>query len=117
MPYRLVLESLLRSVRGAQAALMFDALGDVVLEAGERQYRYRLIGAYQGIALATAQRTLTRHAAGDVQYMLCRYDAGHVILRPLKDGYYLVVSVTHDGDLAHGIHRSAEAQRRMNAEL
>jgi predicted regulator of Ras-like GTPase activity (Roadblock/LC7/MglB family) len=117
MPYRSVLDSVVRSVRGAQAALMFDALGDVVIETGETLDRHRLIGAYQGIALATAQRTLQRHAAGGVHYMLCRYAAGDVILRPLKDGYYLIVSLASDGDLAHGIRRSAEAQERMNAEL
>jgi len=36
MPYRAVLEQLVRSVRGVRAALMFDSEGEVVLEAGER---------------------------------------------------------------------------------
>jgi len=117
MPYRFVLESGVRSVRGAQAALMLAALGDVVLETGETLDRHRPIGAYQGIALASAQRTPQQHAAGGVHYMLCRYAAGDVIPRPLKDGYYLIVSLAPDGDLAHGIRGSAEAQERMNAEL
>lgn len=117
MPYRVLLESLVRSVRGARAALMLDPVGEVVLAAGEQGDRHRLIAAYQGIALAAARRTFERHAAGGIHYMLCRYDAGHIILRPLKDGYYLVISLSADGDLAHGVHCSEDAQARMNAEI
>lgn len=117
MPYGKLLQSLVGSVHGARAALLLDRVGEVVLEAGERADRHRLIAAYQGIVLATARRALTRLSAGDLHYMHWRYEAGHVIARPLKDGYYLVISLASDGDLAHGIHRSAETQERMNAEL
>jgi predicted regulator of Ras-like GTPase activity (Roadblock/LC7/MglB family) len=117
MPYRGVLESLVRSVRGVRAALMFDSVGEVVLEAGERADQHRLIGAYQGLALAAARRTLDRHAAGGIRYMLCRYVGGRVILRPLKDGYYLVLSLSADGDVPQGIYLSEDAQAAMNAAL
>jgi predicted regulator of Ras-like GTPase activity (Roadblock/LC7/MglB family) len=117
MPYRMLLESLVGSVHGAKAALLLDPEGEVVLEAGEREDRHRLVAAYQGIALSTARRSLERLAAGGLHYMIGRYEAGHVIARPLKDDYYLVVSLARDGDLAHGIHRSAETQERMNQEL
>ena len=117
MPYRMLLETLVGSVQGARAALLLDRVGEVVVEAGERADRHRLIAAYQGIALATARRSLARLAAGELHYLLWRCEAGHVIVRPLRDDYYLVVSLASDGDLAHGIHRSAETQERMNAEL
>jgi predicted regulator of Ras-like GTPase activity (Roadblock/LC7/MglB family) len=96
---------------------MFDSVGEVVIEAGERADQHRLIGAYQGLALAAARRTLERYAAGAIRYMLSRYAGGRVILRPLKDGYYLVLSLSADGDLSHGIRRSEEAQASMNEAL
>jgi predicted regulator of Ras-like GTPase activity (Roadblock/LC7/MglB family) len=117
MPYRKLLEGLVGSVHGARAALLLDDEGEVVLEAGERADRHRLIAAYQGIALATARRALTRLAVGGLQYIVGRYQAGHVIVRPLKDGYFLVISLASDANLAHGVHRSAETQQRMNLEL
>jgi hypothetical protein len=49
--------------------------------------------------------------------MLCRYSAGVVILRPLKDGYYLVLSMPVDGRVAEGIHRSELTQEKLNQEL
>ena len=52
----------------SQAALLLDAQGEVVVEAGARDERHRLIGAYQGIGLAMAQRTTARHAAGRIDH-------------------------------------------------
>lgn len=117
MPYQSLLETLVRSVDGAQGALLLDALGEVVVEAGDRDERHRLIGAYQGIALTRAERISGRHGVGAVRYILCRYAWGHVVLRPLKDGYYLVVSLGADGDVAEALHRSEDTQERMNAQL
>jgi predicted regulator of Ras-like GTPase activity (Roadblock/LC7/MglB family) len=117
MPYQSLLDGLVRSVEGAQSALLLDSEGELVVEAGERDYRFRLIGAYQGLALATAERTTKRYEAGAIRYIHCRYAWGHVILRPLKDGYYLIISLVEGASVAKGIHRSAEAQERMNAEL
>src|SRR5258706_3714973 len=108
MPYQSLLDGLVRSVDGAQGALLLDAMGEVVMESGARDYRHRLIGAYQGIALAAAERMRNRHAVGAIQYVLGCYANGHVILRPLKDGYYLVVSIGAEANVGQAVHRSAE---------
>jgi len=117
VPYLLLLERLLRSVAGAEAALLLDAQGEVVVEAGTRDDRYRLIGAYQGIGLATAQRTTARYAAGRIGYIMCRYAWGTVILRPLRDGYYLVVRLSPEAHLSLAVHHSALTQQALDAEL
>lgn len=117
MPYLKLLERLLTSAPGAQAALLLDAQGEVVVGAGARDDRHRLIGAYQGIALGVAQRTTQRYAAGPIHYIVCRYVWGAVILRPLKDGYYLLVSLVPEASLAQCVHRSAETQEGLDAEL
>lgn len=117
MPYQAVLDGLVRSVPGLQAALMLDSEGEVVVQAGARDERSRLIGAYQGIALAAARRTSSRYDGGPINYMLCSYAWGHVIARPLRDGYYLVLSLAPDGAVGVGLHRSAAAQARLDAEL
>jgi predicted regulator of Ras-like GTPase activity (Roadblock/LC7/MglB family) len=117
MPYKSLLEDLVRSTPGADGALMLDALGDVVVAAGANDDRHRLIGAYQGIALAIAQRTSVRYSAGDVSHIVCRYSTGSLILRALKDGYYLVMSISEQAPLGHALYRSEVTQDRMNAEL
>jgi predicted regulator of Ras-like GTPase activity (Roadblock/LC7/MglB family) len=117
MPYQALLEDLVGRLRGAQAALLLDFEGEVVVQAGARDERLRLIGAYQGIALATARRILDRYERGEPALVLCRYATGTVILRPLRDGYYLVLALTPEASLAHGLRHSAEASERLRAEL
>ena len=117
MPYQTLLEELVRSVPGADGALMLDTTGEVVVEAGARDDRHRLIAAYQGITLLIAQKTSTRYAAGEISQIVCRYTGGSLILRTLKDGYYLVMSLQPDAPLARAVHHSALIQARMNAAL
>jgi predicted regulator of Ras-like GTPase activity (Roadblock/LC7/MglB family) len=116
MPYQRLLDDLVRHT-GAEGALLLDSEGEVVVEAGARDERHRLIGAYQGIGLAALQRSANRSSAGALHYVLCRYAGAAIILRPLKDGYYLVLSVAPGPAVAVGVHRSALVQERMNAEL
>lgn len=117
MPYLAILEKLLRAVIGAQAALLLDPNGEVVVQAGVKDDRHRLIGAYQGIALGAAQRTTDRLEMGRIGQVSCRYDGGSVVLTPLKDGYYLIVSLATDASLALGLWHSAEARQALDAEL
>jgi predicted regulator of Ras-like GTPase activity (Roadblock/LC7/MglB family) len=117
VPYAAILEGLMRSVDRVEGALLLDGTGELVVAAGSAQTRHRLIGAYQGIVLAQAQRMAGRHALGGVRYMLWRHGGGTVIVRPLTDGYYLVVSVGPEGDVARGLHHSADVQERLNEAL
>ena len=116
MPYQRLLDDLVRRT-GADGALLLDSEGEVVVESGARDERHRLIGAYQGIALAAVERSARRHDAGPIEYVVWRYALAAVILRPLKDGYYLVLSVRPGPAVAVGVHRSALVQQRINAEL
>lgn len=107
----------MRSIRGARAALLLDSEGEVVVEAGLRDERHRLIGAYQGIALATLRRLSRHYGWGGIDYLLCRYDEGSLVLRPLRDGYFLVVALGPDGGTAEALHRTDRAQALMNQEI
>jgi predicted regulator of Ras-like GTPase activity (Roadblock/LC7/MglB family) len=112
-----LLDTLVGAVTGAEGALVLDANGEVVVEAGSGRERHRLIGAYQGIALARARELGDRYSTGEILHILCRYSGGHVILRPLKEGYFLIVALSPVGNVGQGLHRSALVQERMNAEL
>jgi predicted regulator of Ras-like GTPase activity (Roadblock/LC7/MglB family) len=119
LPYLLILERLLRAVAGARAALLLDPNGEVVVDTGAKdlQHQHRLIGAYQGIALATARRALERHAVGRIDQLTCRYALGTVALTALKDDYYLVLALSPEASLGTGLYHSARAREELNAEL
>lgn len=102
---------------GARAALMLDASGEVVVESGSGDERHRLVGAYQGLALGEAERAFGRHGGGSVRELCCRYAKGCVLLRPLKDGYYLMLILAPEASIALSRHFLRPAQARMIQEL
>jgi predicted regulator of Ras-like GTPase activity (Roadblock/LC7/MglB family) len=117
MPYQSLLDGLMRAVAGARGALLLDDTGELVLASGTRDENQHLLGAYQGITLAALHRMAIRYEMGAVEYVLCRYQRGHVILRPLRGGYYLVFSLPPGADLARGLRHSAATQGRLNEVL
>ena len=117
MPFQALLDRLVGSVEGAQGAVMMDASGEVVFEAGDGDERHRLIGAYQGIALMRLKSADGRCEIGGVRHVYCRYSDGHVILWPLNAGYYLVMSLAPGANVGQALFRSAETRERLDAEL
>ncbi|HEX6739769.1 MAG TPA: roadblock/LC7 domain-containing protein [Vicinamibacteria bacterium] len=117
MPYQSLLDGLMRAVPGGRGALLLDETGELVLAAGSRDESQHLMGAYQGIALTTLRKVAARYEMGGIEYVLCRYRHGHVILRPLREGYYLVFSLLPGADLARGLRQSALAQGQLNRVL
>jgi predicted regulator of Ras-like GTPase activity (Roadblock/LC7/MglB family) len=103
-------------VPGAEGALLLDSEGEVVVQVGG-SFRHRLIGAYQGISLSIARRIGARHGTGAVESLTCRYSRAALVMRPLKDGYYVVLAMAPGGALAQAEHRSETARRRIDEAL
>ena len=85
MPYLKILEAVLAALPGSQAAILLDSQGELVVEAGDKDPRHRLIGAYLGIALLKLQRITAEHPVGGVRTLLSRYSQGQVAVCPLKE--------------------------------
>ena len=115
--YQQLLEHLVESVQGAEAALLLDAEGEVVVETGPRNERHRLIGAYQGLVLSKLTQVNDRYELGKLDYVLRRHEGGTVVVRPLKDGYYFVVSLADGTPVGPCLYQSARTRERLNEEL
>jgi predicted regulator of Ras-like GTPase activity (Roadblock/LC7/MglB family) len=117
MDPRSLLNDLCRAISGAHGALMLDAGGEVVAGSDASDDRLRLIGAYQGIALATAHKTAERYAGGAISSLVARHASGTVISRPLKDGYYLIIALAPEAPVALAEYRSTRACELLNDEI
>lgn len=117
MPYLAILDRLLAAVPGSLGALLLDQAGEVVVLTGLADMRHRLIGAYQGIALTTARRTAERYATGALTELVCRYEGGTLVLRPLIDDYYLLLSLSPEASVARALRFARNAQVELDAEL
>ena len=117
MVFQSVLSTLCQSIADAQGALLLDGAGEVVVESKPGDERLRLIGAYHGIALASARKAADRYDAGPIEYLVSRHAWGTVVSRPLRDNYYFVLSLAPSSPVAVAVHRSALAQQQLNAEI
>jgi predicted regulator of Ras-like GTPase activity (Roadblock/LC7/MglB family) len=115
--YQRFLDKLLTSVKGSQAALLMDQEGELVVQVGEREERHRLIGAYQGLALAQLKRVTEKCEMGGIGYVVRRHEGGNVVVRPLKDGYYLVLSMAPGAPTGPAVHFSERLLEEINEEL
>jgi predicted regulator of Ras-like GTPase activity (Roadblock/LC7/MglB family) len=117
LPYRRILEALLAKVKGARSALLLDAQGEVVVGAGLLDERERLIGAYQGIALGMVSRAAQRVGIGEVKALVSRHANGAVVLNTLKDGYYLVVSLSAGALTPLAVRHCEDARQKLDMEI
>ena len=120
MPYQRILDELLRSVGGRRGALLLDAEGEVVIQAGHARPRHRLIGAYQGIGAGHGAQDAgraRRQRAHPLHAVPLRRGQSSSCGRS-KDGYYLVVSLPADGRVGGGHPPlGARPRRSSNQEL
>jgi predicted regulator of Ras-like GTPase activity (Roadblock/LC7/MglB family) len=117
LPYARILERLVDTVPGATAALLLDGEGELVVAAGRVDERHRLMGAVGGISLGVARRVAARQGAGPLRHLVFRHEGGSVVLRPLKDGYYLVVSLGPGALVPRGVRHTEDAQRQLDEEI
>lgn len=102
---------------GARAALLLDATGELVMRSGAPDERHGLVGAYQGIALTRAHRAAHRAGIGKVRLIVSRYEQGHVLSQPLKDGYFLVLLLAPKASPSLGRHFLGPVETQMNQAL
>jgi len=117
MPFQRLLDDLVRGLPGARGAVLLDSQGELVVETGGRDERRLLIGAYQGIGLASLERLAERHGCGSVRQVVCRYERGHVVICPLRDGYYFIVCLDPGPGLGVSLVRAAAVQERLKHEI
>jgi hypothetical protein len=94
--FRLILDELLVTTRGALAALFLDFEGETVELVCDRDlsdHNLRIIGAYQGIFLSQLREVCANTGAGEPQRFKLQFTEMAVMSYDVKDGYYVVLLV------------------------
>lgn len=118
--FRLILDQLLVTTRGALAALFLDSEGETVELVCDRDlsdHGLRILGAYQGIFLDRL-RDLCAHAdAGEPRRFKLQFEEMSVMSYDVKDGYYVVLLV--DATFNEGVawRRLAKCRERLLTEM
>jgi predicted regulator of Ras-like GTPase activity (Roadblock/LC7/MglB family) len=107
--FKEILKGMVDSVPGAKGAIFADWEGESVdFHYAGPEDDIKLIGAHQGILLNIMGEVSAGCGLGEVRSMLITTGRGKLLVRPVKDGYYLAMLL---GPYASG----ALAMRAANA--
>jgi predicted regulator of Ras-like GTPase activity (Roadblock/LC7/MglB family) len=117
MPYTAILKRLLKKVEGALGVGFVAQDGEAVqLEGQFDDYAHRLHLAYQGILLQTLNR-IHQKPGKAVSAIISVHQKYTVLVRPLKSGYLLVLTLGHRKNLRMALQQLDRAAGELDQEL
>ena len=117
MSYTDILKHLLDKTEGAIGVGFVAHDGEAVQIEGQLEdYAHRLHLAYQGILLQ-ALGQIQKIPQKGVRYVLAVHENYAVVLKPLADGYFLVLTLKHRKHLHQALRHLEEAAQILNQEL
>jgi hypothetical protein len=117
MPYSRLLKRILENVEGAVGVGFVDYEGETVQLAGRLQdYAHRVHLAHQSILLQNVSRIHQKYQES-LSLLTCVCQDLTWVIKPLKSGYCLVVTLNHRKNLSKAAHYLEEAARELNQEL
>jgi len=118
--FRLILDELLATTSGAQAALFLDWEGEtveLVCDHDLSDHELRIIGAYQGIFLSQLRELCAQVEAGEPRRFKIEL-ASHVVLSyDVKDGYYVVLLANTSVNEGLAWRRLEQCREKLIAEM
>lgn len=116
-PYSASLRNLLDIVNGAIAAGFADYEGESVqIEGALDADTHRLHLAYQGIVLHHLQAI--HQPLGETPTRISsRYQNLHIIIQPLKSGYFIVLTLKPNSNLYRAVRNLEQTAQELNQDL
>jgi predicted regulator of Ras-like GTPase activity (Roadblock/LC7/MglB family) len=86
-----ILDRLITSVDGAQAAIFLDMDGEAIAHSGESVIDVKLLGAWKEIQLDHIKEITGRLGLGTVHAVLFSLDEGNELIAPVSNDYCLLL--------------------------
>lgn len=118
--FRLILNEMLATTRGALAALFLDYEGETVELVCDRDlddHALRILGAYQGIFLGRLRTLCSHAAAGEPQRFKIEFAETSVLSFDVKDGYYVVLLVDANANEGLAWRKLERCRERLLTEM
>lgn len=118
--FRLILDELLVTTRGALAALFLDWEGETVELVCDRDlddHNLRILGAYQGIFLQRLRDLSAKVDAGNPERFKVEFAETCVLSYDVKDGYYIVLLVDPTANEGLAWQQLRKCRERLIAEM
>jgi len=118
--FRLILDELLATTAGSQAAMFLDWEGETVELACDHDlsdHELRIIGAYQGIFLSRLRELCAKVELGEPRRFKIELETKVVLSYDVKDGYYVVLLADRSFNEGLGWRRLENCRERLLAEM
>jgi len=112
-----ILEDLLGSVSGAQAAIFLDGEGEAIAHAGDATVDMKILGAWKEIHLDHIKEISGRLGLGTVHAVLFSLDEGNELIVPVGGDYCLLLFLSAYADLQVAITRLKLAIERLKKDI
>ena len=94
-----ILNDLVRSVRGASAAIFVDGDGEAITQTGETKSDIRLLGAWKEIHLDRIKEITNGLGLGSVKAVLFSLEEGNELIVPVEPDYCLILFMSSFADI------------------
>jgi predicted regulator of Ras-like GTPase activity (Roadblock/LC7/MglB family) len=119
VPFQREIDALVRDVSKARGAILLDFEGEAVVmsAASIPPYDLKVFGAYSGIFLGNVRRITRETRIGSPQVISIDGEAAHLLIEPLKDGYYLLLVLDRGAIVAMAKERLRICCKRIESEF
>ncbi len=117
MPYLSLLKKLLEQAEGAVGAGFADYEGETVQLAGQLDdFEHRVLLAWQGILLEDIKKIHQTYLSPP-EMVILKYQHRTLLIKPLKDSYYLVLTLAHAKYLSKAIQCLKDMARALELDM
>ncbi len=112
-----ILQDLISSVGGAQAAIFLDGEGEFIAQAGNASVDVKLVGAWKELQLDRIKETAGRLGLGDIRAVLYSHDEGNELVVPVANEYCLLLFLSAYADLREALARLKDTIERLKKDI
>ena len=112
-----ILDDLITSINGAQAAIFLDDDGEAISQAGNAAMDIKLIGAWKEIQLDHIKDISGRLGLGGVQAVLYSLDQGTELVVPVSKDYCLLVFLSNYSNMQEAMAGVRTCMERLKKEI
>ena len=94
-----ILSDLIKTVRGASAAIFVDGDGEAIAQSGETKTDIKMLGAWKEIHLDRIKEITNRLGLGSVNAVLFSLDEGNELIAPVGSEYCLILFMSSYSDV------------------
>jgi len=119
MPFRKILKNLVESMPGAIGAVFADYEGETVdfYSSNDEPYQLKVIGAHNCAILNLINKAQKKVRGGDVSTVTLKMDNFSIIITPVKQGYYLLVTLKNSSMMEKACYRIKKAVKALIDEM